>query len=152
MSVRSTSVCRSSQLALAAAGRARMTISALRESRTSRAMALSWRRTRLRVGALPIAFEVTIPKRERPRSLGIAYATTKDEVCFVPRRVIRRKSVGKANRCARSSTADTKRRVRCGPYGGEQPRWRGRRGYACEGGSRAPWRGGGCLAGTFSCS
>lgn len=133
-----TSRWRSSQLASAAAGSARITMSALVRSRTSHAIARSCLRTRLRVGAFPTALEVTKPKRERPRSEMAAYATTSDEVCFVPRRMIRRKSVGKANRCARSSTADTKRRVRCGPYGDVQPRWRGRRGYACEGGNRAP--------------
>ena len=44
------------------------------------------------------------------------------------------------------------RRARCGPCGDARPGWRGRRGCACGGGSRAPWRGGGCSAGRYASS
>ena len=40
----------------------------------------------------------------------------------------------------------------CGPCGGARTRWRGRRGYACAGGTRAPCDGDGCSAGTYACS
>ena len=39
-----------------------------------------------------------------------------------------------------------------GPCGDGRPGWRGRRGCACGGGSRASWHDGGCSAGTYACS
>ncbi|GGL03699.1 hypothetical protein GCM10007382_24410 [Salinibacterium xinjiangense] len=44
------------------------------------------------------------------------------------------------------------RKVQCGPCDGGHQGWRVRRGCACEDGTRAPWRDGGCSAGMFSCS
>ena len=50
------------------------------------------------------------------------------------------------------ATTKSTLRVRCDPCDGEHRGWRGPHGCASAGGSRAPWRDGGCSAGKFSCS
>jgi len=55
-------------------------------------------------------------------------------------------------RLALASTERLTRRVRCDPWRGVPTGWRGPRGCACEGGSRASWPGDGCSAGTYACS
>ena len=65
--------------------------------------------------------------------------------------------LGEASVAEHRRVADYARRhadlfIGVGPYGDEPRGSPDRHAYACAGGNRASWRGGGCSAGTFSCS
>jgi len=64
----------------------------------------------------------------------------------------RPKIIGPSHAVVPGEQSGTRRRVRCDPCDDEHPEWRGRRGYACEAGTRALWRVGGYSVGRFSCS
>jgi hypothetical protein len=58
---------------------------------------------------------------------------------------------GQHERCGSTGMSATPT-ARCGPYGGAQRGWPGRRAYASGAGSRVSWHDGGCSAGKCACS
>ena len=171
---RSKSELSSGQPAEAAEGSARTTTSTPTGSFTSAdaAASLSLLLTRFLVTAFPTLFDTMKPKREGlPAPVPTAYNTKFRHPERVPERTVCEKSVAVRTRWAIGSTwssgtvralsvettpadglTDARPKARCVPCRGAQTGWRGRRGCACEGGSRASWHDGGYSAERSACS
>lgn len=142
---------------VAAPGKARTTTS-IGVSTPESASATRWRRrrlTRLRVTALPTAFDTTKPAREGGQVRGTAWTTSVRRPTRTPSRETRRKSTEDFSRDPAGSTRVPERLSRRGgrgPCGDDRPRWRDQRGCACGGGSHGCGCGAGCSAGKCACS
>jgi len=109
----------------------------------------SLRFTRLRVTALPTAFDTTKPTDAGPGAVGSKIRCT-TRVCRPPRTprwTARSKSADRRRRCATGSTAGIRLRARCVPCRGAQRGSRALLGCACADGSRGSWPDAGCSAG-----
>ena len=99
--------------------------------------------TRFRTTASPTALPTTNPNRHRPALSTQRVATSVLRRHRRPRRMIA-DSRPESSPGSHGRAPTARRRARCGPCGGGPPGSHGRRGCASAGGSRAPWRGGGC--------
>ena len=137
--------------AVAAAGKARITIVVPGTSRSSllAMIARSLRFTKLRVTALPTAFDTTKPTDAGPGVMGSRNRCTTRVLRAprTPRRTARSKSAEWRRRCAVGSTARIRPRARCDPCRDVQRGSRALRECASEDGSHGSWPDVGCSAG-----
>ena len=155
-----------SQLAAAAAGRARTTMAnPLPYFCNDKAPAsLSLLLTRFLTTAFPTLLETMNPIRlGSSAARAAAYNTTFRRPLRTPERTVVEKSVDVRRRFRVASTVKLAQgggptsqlfrpTVRCGPCHDGLPGWHGRHGYAYEGGSRASWLDGGYSAEKSACS